>query len=75
MLNEQRSHANGWVTTVLRHDDGLVEGYLWDQHRQPLARQAAQDARLTQQRLDEMVTGRGHTCSPACGVWTACDAT
>ncbi len=67
----QRAHANGWVATVLLYKDGAVEGYLWDEHRQPLGmRRTGIDLDETQRELDVMAEGHGHTCSQACGAWT-----
>ena len=66
----RRRHANGWVATVLRNGDKLIEGYLWDEHHEPIqVRRGGLDVGITQQELDEVTRGLGHVCSAQCETW------
>ena len=67
----KRRHANGWVATVFKNEHELVEGYLWNEHRQPIeARREGRDVKKTQQELDGVTRSRGHICSDQCEAWT-----
>ena len=67
----QRWHDNEWVATIIQHEDGSVEGYLWDQHRHPMGKcSGGRDLHKTQDQLDQMAEGHGHTCSDTCGTWS-----
>ncbi len=70
-VTTKRSHANGWVATVFKNEHELVEGYLWDEHRQPIeVRREGRDFNKTRQELDAVTRSRGHICSDQCETWT-----
>ncbi len=65
----KRRHANGWVATVFKNEHELVEGYLWNEHRQPIeARREGRDVKKTQGvgRCDE--ESRSHLLGPVRGL-------
>ena len=67
----RRSHSNGWVATTLRNEQGLIEGYLWNEDRQPLAvRCEGRDLEKIRDELDTITGDRGHICSDQCERWT-----
>ncbi len=67
----RRSHSNGWVATTLRNEQGLVEGYLWDEHGPSIAVPCeGWDRKKIQEELDRITGDRGHICSDQCEAWT-----
>ena len=68
----QRWHDNEWVATIIQHDNGAVEGYLWDQDRRPMGKcSGGSDLKRTQDELDQIAAGHGHACTERCGTWSS----
>ncbi len=68
----KRSHANGWVATVFKNELELVEGYLWNEHHEPVeVRREGRDLKSTQLELDDATRRLGHVCSEQCKAWSS----
>ena len=59
------------MAIVLKNEDELIEGYLWDEHCSPPidVRREGRDFNTTQQELDGATRSHGHICSDQCPTW------